>query len=59
VDDRVALTEGGSPDAAAVVRSTDHDFVIWGTRRAPWRDLVQITGDEDYATRVLDAINII
>jgi hypothetical protein len=41
------------------VYSTDHDFVIWGTQRAPWRDLVKIEGDEAYAGRVLDEINII
>jgi hypothetical protein len=33
--------------------------VIWGTRRAPWRSMVKIEGDEDYAARVLDAIKII
>ena len=58
-DGRVALTEGPSTDAAASARSTDHDFVIWGTRRAPWREHVQLGGDEAYAARVLDAINII
>ena len=56
---RVALSEGASPDAVATVRGTDHDFVIWGTRRASWRDLVNIEGDEAYAARVLDAIKII
>lgn len=58
-DGRVALTEGASPDAAATVSSTDHDFVIWGTRRAPWRDLVKVEGDNAYAQRILDAIKII
>jgi len=56
---RVLVTETSSPDAAATVYSTDHDFVIWGTQRAPWRNLVKIEGDEAYAGRVLDAINII
>jgi uncharacterized protein (TIGR03083 family) len=56
---RVAISESTSPDAAATVRSTDHDFVIWGTRRAPWRDLVKIEGDDAYAARILDAIKII
>jgi uncharacterized protein (TIGR03083 family) len=56
---RVAVSETASPDAAATVRSSDHDFVIWGTRRAPWRDLVKVDGDEAYAARVLDAIKII
>jgi uncharacterized protein (TIGR03083 family) len=56
---RVAVTEGPSTDATSTVHSTDHDFVIWGTKRAPWRDLVTIDGDDAYAARVLDAIKII
>ncbi len=58
-DGRVKLTEGASPDAAATVRSNDHDFVIWGTRRAPWSELTKIDGDQSYAANVLDAIKII
>lgn len=56
---RVAVREGASRDAAATVHGTDHDFVIWGTRRAAWRDLVKVEGDQAYAARVLDAIKII
>ena len=56
---RVVVTEEAPGNAAASVRSTDHDFVIWGTRRAPWRDLVKVEGDDAYAARVLDAIKII
>ena len=37
-DGRVVVTEDASARRGATVRSTDHDFVIWGTRRAPWRD---------------------
>jgi uncharacterized protein (TIGR03083 family) len=58
-DGRVSVTEGESADAVATVTSSDHDFVIWGTRRAPWRDSVKIEGDDAYAASVLDAINII
>ena len=58
-DGRVAVTEAASADAVAKLRSSGHDFVIWGTHRAPWRDSVQVEGDEAYAARVLDAINII
>ncbi len=58
-DGRVALTEDAGRDSAATVSSTDHDFVIWATRRAPWRDLVKVEGDDAYAARVLDAIKII
>jgi len=56
---RVSLREGASSDAAATVHGTDHDFVVWGTRRAAWRDLVKVEGDQAYAARVLDAIKII
>ena len=56
---RVTVTEGAGAGAAASVTSTDHDFVIWGTRRAPWRDSVKVDGDDAYAARVLDAIKII
>jgi len=59
IEGRVGVSEGASADVAATVTSTDHDFVIWGTRRAPWRDLVTIDGDAEYAARVLDAIKII
>jgi len=56
---RVVVTENAGIDAAATVHGSDHDFVIWGTRRAPWRDLVKVEGDAAYAARVLDAIKII
>jgi uncharacterized protein (TIGR03083 family) len=56
---RVSIVEEPCPDAAARVRGTDHDFVIWGTKRAPWSDYVKIEGDADYAGRVLDAVNVI
>ena len=57
--DRVSVTEGADKGAAATVRSTSHDFVVWGTKRRPWRDFVEIDGDEAYATAVLDAVKII
>ncbi len=56
---RPAVTPGAAADATAVVTSSDHDFVIWGTRRRPWRDLVALGGDADLAAGVLDADNII
>jgi hypothetical protein len=58
-DGRVLVTEGASPDAAATVTSGSHDFVIWGTQRRPWKAMTTITGDADYAGRVLDGIKII
>jgi uncharacterized protein (TIGR03083 family) len=56
---RVLVTEGASADAVATVTSTSHDFVIWGTQRRPWKSMTTITGDADYAARVLDGIKII
>jgi hypothetical protein len=55
---RVKVSEGSSSGVAATATSTTHDFVIWGTRRGPWADFVKLNGDVEYATRVLDAVNI-
>lgn len=56
----VEVVDGPAPDAVATVHSNAHDFVSWGTVRRPWRELgVQVSGDEVYAARVLDAINVI
>jgi uncharacterized protein (TIGR03083 family) len=56
---RVVVTEASTADAAATVSSGTHDFVIWGTTRRPWRDYVKVDGDDAYAARVLDAVNIL
>ena len=53
-----AETNHATGDAAAIITSTAHDFVIWGTRRRPWGDFVKISGDDAYAARFLDALNI-
>jgi len=58
-DGRVLVREGASADAVATVTTDSHDFVIWGTKRRPWRDLVRVSGDTGYAERVLDGIKII
>ena len=59
-DPFVTLTAGAHADAAATITSTAHDFVCWGTARRPWREMgVQITGEADYAGRVLDSVNVI
>ncbi len=46
-------------DDAPVIKTTAHDFVSWGTKRADWRGTS--TGDVSIVNvqRVLDAINII
>ncbi len=56
---RVLVSAGTAPQAVAAITSESHDFVIWGTQRRPWALLTTITGDTDYAGRVLDRIKII
>ncbi len=55
----VSVVEGADPRAAARVTSSAHDFVSWATTRSPWRSMCTVTGDGDYAARVLDAVDII
>jgi uncharacterized protein (TIGR03083 family) len=55
----VAVSKGAGRDAVATVTSSSHDFVVWGTQRRPWSDYVRIEGDDAYAARVLDGIDII
>jgi len=55
----LVVAEGSSHDAAATATSSAVDFVLWGTTRVPWRDVVTLDGDTAYATRVLDEINIV
>lgn len=56
----VVVDEGADPRPAATITSTIPEFVLWGTRRRPWRDRnLQMDGDGDYAARFLDAVNII
>jgi uncharacterized protein (TIGR03083 family) len=57
--ERVTLVAGADGASAATVTSSDHDFVAWGTQRRPWNASVTIDGDEGYAAKVLDGINII
>lgn len=53
------VVANGADDDAPIIRSTAHDFVSWGTKRADWR--ATSTGDVNNAAvaSVLDAINII
>jgi uncharacterized protein (TIGR03083 family) len=55
----VEVVPGIAPDAAAVVRSSAQDFVVWGTGRRPWRGLVTVSGDESRGARFLDAVDIV
>lgn len=55
-----SLTLGGDGDIAATIRSSTHDFVVWGTQRRPWRDYhVTIDGDTELGAAVADNINVI
>ncbi len=49
----------GADGAAALVRSSAHDFVLWGTGRTRWRDWVTLEGDEALAAQVLDAVDVV
>ncbi len=52
----------GRVEGAPTCRTTAHDFVSWGTKRADWRASCQLGGAADtteQAAGVLDAINII
>jgi uncharacterized protein (TIGR03083 family) len=46
--------------SAATITANPNEFALWTTHRRPWRDQdVKIEGDEDYATRILDAIRVV
>jgi len=48
------------PGSAATVFANPAEFALWATRRRPWRQQdVKIDGDEGYATRFLDALNVV
>ncbi len=55
----VEVVRDGEGQVAASVRSTAHDFVIWGTQRRDWREDVEIDGDRELAAAVLDRINVV
>lgn len=55
----VSVSEGSADDVVAIVRSTAHDFISWGTRRSDWRESARIDGDAAYAAAVLDKVNVI
>lgn len=49
----------GAASEAPTVRTTVHDFVAWGSKRADWRSSVSGDTDDAGVASVLDAINII
>lgn len=59
-DGRVKVRPGPSLAAAAHITGAAAEFPLWATRRRPWRELdVKVDGDDTYATRFLDALQII
>ena len=58
-DGHVDLEPGGSPDATTTITSDTHAFVLWGTKRADWREHAAIEGDAELAERFLDTLNIV
>ncbi len=59
-DGHVDLAPGEDPDSVATVTSDAHVFVLWGTKRADWRDHVEIEGDDtEFVERFLDTLNIV
>ncbi|HJM28270.1 MAG: maleylpyruvate isomerase N-terminal domain-containing protein [Acidimicrobiales bacterium] len=58
-DGMVIVSPRANLGSNATIASTAHNFVSWGTKRSDWRSSCTIDGDEIYATKVLDTLNII
>ena len=59
-DGHVDVGPGEDPNSAATITSDAHAFVLWGTKRADWRDHVEIEGDDtEFVERFLDTLNIV
>lgn len=57
---RLRVRPGGAAGGAASITGSAEDFPVWATGRRPWREHdLAVTGDEAYAARFLDAINIV
>jgi uncharacterized protein (TIGR03083 family) len=58
-DHRLAVESPIASQAAAVIHSSADAFVMWGTKRADWRDYAELDGDLQLASRFLDTLNIV
>lgn len=58
-DRMITIAPRANLGSTATVASSAHDFVSWGTKRSDWRSSCTIDGNESYATKVLDTLNII
>lgn len=55
-----AVDLGPASDAAAHITGSTLEFAEWATRRTSWRERdVKIVGDEEYAARFLDEMNVV
>lgn len=55
-----AVTPGSPDGTAAQIDGTAIEFPEWATQRAAWRDReVAVGGDDEYAARFLDAVNVV
>ncbi len=54
----VVVCNAEQAEAAAIVRSSDHDFVVWGSQRRSWRDLAHVDGEVERVAPALDAIRV-
>jgi uncharacterized protein (TIGR03083 family) len=59
-DGRLAVeASAAASEAAAVIHSSADVFVVWGTKRADWREYTELEGDLELAGRFLDTLNIV
>jgi uncharacterized protein (TIGR03083 family) len=54
----VVVRAGDAPDRVATIRSSDHEFVVWGSQRRSWRELASVDGDVERVAPALDAIRV-
>jgi hypothetical protein len=56
----LTVRPGGAAGAETEIIGVAEEFVLWGTKRGPWGDFdVKAKGDEELATRFLDALDIV
>ena len=53
------LTIEAGAEGTTRIRSAATDFIVWGTKRKPWRDFCELTGDQAAAVGFLDCLDII
>jgi hypothetical protein len=58
-DGPVEVADGLDGEVAATITSSTDDFVVWATRRRPWKgQSVELSGDDAYAAEVVEAIHL-